>query len=179
MKLKRTSFLASVLAGALFMAGTPMAPPAIAQDSFANFIIGLRDICAQEPARQCTGRVSAHLDANADKQVSLKEFEAVRNQAKSATKERESGLSPIERNLTSVALLTLKQAKLATVFANFDANDDGGLSEDELFADFQIDQRPFGDIVADPDAVDWRAFAARFGKVGFLIIDLLPPSHRK
>ena len=60
-----------------------------------------------------------------------------------------------------------------------DANDDGGLSEDEIFADFQRDQRPMAKIVADPDSVDWASFAGRFGKLGFLVLDLLPPSHRK
>jgi hypothetical protein len=168
--------------GALFIAtfiAVPATPPALAQDSFAGFIIGLRDVCAEEPARTCTGQVSSFLDSDNDRQVSLPEFEAVRAQAKSAVTEKESGLSAIERNLISVALLIFNQAKLPAVFARFDADNDGGLSEDELFADFQRDQRPMAKIIADPDSVDWKSFAGRFGKLGFLVLDLLPPSHRK
>ena len=85
----------------------------------------------------------------------------------------------IERNLTTIALLALQQVKLAEVFANFDGDGDGGLSEGELFADFRLGPRPLGDIIADPEGVDWAAFAARFGKVGFLVTDLLPPGRRQ
>lgn len=154
-------------------------PPATAQDTFAGFIVGLRDICANQPARTCTRRVSSFLDGDNDNQVSLREFEALRAAAKSTVRNRDSGLSTIERNLISIGLLTLRQAKLATVFANFDTDKSGGLSEDELFADFRLDSRPFAKIVSDPNAVDWQDFAARFGKVGFLVLDLLPPGHRK
>lgn len=160
-------------------AATAAPPPTTAQDAFAGFIVGLRNVCAEQPARLCTRRVSAFLDSDNNGRVSLPEFEAVRAEAKSSVKIRDSGLSNIERSLISVSLLAFQQTKLATVFASFDSNSDGGLSEDELFADFRLDQRPLAKIVADPNSVDWNTFAARFGKVGFLILDLLPPSHRK
>ena len=160
------------------MALVAVLPRANAQENFAGFIFGLRDICAQQPARACTKRVRSYFDGNNDGQISLVEFETARAQAKTAVSDRNSGLSGIERNLISVGLLTLQHAKPAAVFASFDADRDGGLSEDELFTDFQLDQRPLAKIIADPKGVDWSAFAARFGKVGFLIRDLLPPSHR-
>jgi hypothetical protein len=64
------------------------------------------------------------------------------------------------------------------VFSNFDSNGDGGLDEDEMFADFDLDQRPFAELVSDPDAVDWQSFATRFGPAGILIIGLLPEEYR-
>jgi len=155
------------------------ATPAAAQDAFTGFITGLRDVCADEPARACTARVTSYLDIDNDKRVSLAEFETVRDLAKTAVANGEKDLSTAERNLISIGLLTLQHAKLDKVFAKFDGDGDGGLSEQEMFADFRVDQRPFGDIVADPDSVDWTTFASRFGKVGFLVIDLLPPGHRK
>jgi len=161
------------------MASAAVAPSATAQESFAGFIVGLRDVCAKEPARACTKQVSSFLDGDNDSRVSLREFQAVHAQAKSAVKGRDSGLSTTERNLISIGLLALPHANLATIFARFDADADGGLSEDELFADFELDRRPLDKIISDPDGVDWSAFAARFGKIGFLVLDLLPPSHRK
>jgi hypothetical protein len=154
-------------------------PLASAQESFAGFIVGLRDVCAKEPARACTGQVSSFLDGDNDSRVSLQEFENVRVQAKSAVNGRDSGLSATERNSISIGLLALPHANLATIFSRFDADADGGLSEDELFADFELDQRPLAKIISDPDGVDWNSFAARFGKIGFLVLDLLPLSHRK
>lgn len=165
--------------GVISIAVAAVTPPASAQETFAGFIVGLRDVCARKPARACTNQVSSFLDGDNDSRVSLREFESVRVQAKSAVKDRDTGLSAIERNLISVGLLALPHANLATVFASFDADADGSLSEDELFADFELDRRPLGKIISDPDGVDWQAFAARFGKVGFLVLDLLPPGHRK
>lgn len=156
-----------------------IAPPASAQETFAGFIVGLRDVCAKEPARACTKQVSSFLDGDNDGLVSLPEFENVRTQAKAAVKGRDSGLSTLEHNLISIGLLALPHANLATIFARFDTDGDGGLSEDELFADFELDQRPLGKIIADPGGVDWQAFTARFGKIGFLVRDLLAPIQRK
>ena len=81
--------------------------------------------------------------------------------------------------MISVALMVVRHAGLPNVFANFDANSDGALTNEELFADFRIDQRSFSAIVKDPKSVNWKTFAQRFGKVGFLIKDLLPPSHQR
>jgi hypothetical protein len=151
-----------------------MAPPARAQDSFAGFIVGLRDVCAQQPARTCTRRVSSFLDRDNDARVSLEEVKTVRAEAQSTARDRNAAISGIERSSISIGLLALPSANLPTVFANFDTDRDGGLSEDELFADFRLDQRPLAKIVADPDGVDWGAFAARFGEIGLFLLDLLP-----
>jgi len=168
-----------IAAGVLLAAAAAQSLPAYAQDSFAGFIVGLRDVCDQEPARICTQRVAAFLDSDNDSRISLEEFQNVHAQAKSAVKRRESSLSATEHNLISIGLLALPRANLAAIFARFDADADGGLSEDELFADFALDQRPLGKIIADPGGVDWKSFAARFGKIGFLVLDFLPPSHRE
>jgi hypothetical protein len=168
-----------ILAGVISIAVAAVTLPASAQETFAGFIVGLRDVCAKQPARACTARVSSFLDGDNDSRISLQEFEQVRTLAKSAMKRRDSGLSTTERNSISIGLLALPHANLATIFARFDTDADGGLSEAELFADFELDQRPLGKIVSDPGGVDWNSFAARFGKVGFLVLNLLPPSHRK
>lgn len=154
------------------------ATPAAAQESFAGFIASLRDVCAEQPARSCTRRVSAFLDSDQDQRITLREVESVRAQARSSVQDRTSGLNGAERSSISIGLLALPRANLATVFANFDANRDGGLSEDELFADFRLDQRPLAKIIADPDGVDWTTFATRFGEIGLFLLEMLPARRR-
>jgi hypothetical protein len=150
-----------------------------AANPFGAFIQGLRPVCARAPAADCAAAVGRFLDANGNGRIELKELEQAQSAAGRSIADTGSGLNAIERNMTFVGLMVMKHAGLPQVFANFDANGDGVLSRAELFADFRIDRRPFGAIVKDPKAVDWKAFAARFGKVGYLITGLLPPSHRR
>jgi hypothetical protein len=149
-----------------------------AADPFGAFVKSLRPTCARAPSADCVTAVSAYLDANGNGRVEYSELQRALTDAGKAVGDKGSALNGIERNLTAVALLALRYAGPAQVFANFDANRDGGLSTEELFADFRIDRRPFGKIVKDPKAVNWKRFAGRFGKVGYLITDLLPPGHK-
>lgn len=153
--------------------------PARAADTFGAFISELRPVCARGAASDCVDAVNRFLDADANGRIELGELEGVRGLAYRAVQNKSSGLNVIERNLTAVALMVMKYAGLPQVFGNFDTDGDGALSKAELFADFRIDHRPFAKIVKDPRAVDWKSFAGRFGKVGYLITDLLPPSHRR
>jgi hypothetical protein len=149
-----------------------------AADPFGAFVKSLRPTCARAPSADCVSAVSAFLDANGNGRVEFHELQRVLAQAGKSVGNKASPLNGIERNMTVVALMVMRYAGPAQVFANFDANRDGVLSTEELFADFRIDRRPFGRIVKDPKAVDWKRFAGRFGKVGYLITDLLPPSHK-
>ncbi len=146
---------------------------------FDAFIVGLRSACAKSPSTNCTHAVGAFLDTNASGGIELRELEQALSKARSSVRNKASKLSPLERNMIAVALMVVRHAGLARVFANFDTNADGALSTEELFADFRTDQRSFGAVVKDPKGVNWKTFAQRFGKVGFLITDLLPPSHRR
>lgn len=166
----------SALLFVLILAGAVVARAAV---PFDDFVVGLRSVCAKAPARHCAGAIGAYLDADADGGVELAEVERARERARRAAGDEASSLNSVERSLVAVALAVLVYADLPKVFANFDADADGRLSQAELFADFRLDRRPFKDVIADPDAVDWKRFAARFGKVGFLITDLVPPPRRK
>jgi len=146
---------------------------------FDDFVVGLRSACATAPAATCADAIGAYLDADADGGIELREVERARDRARRAARDENSTLNSTERSLIAVALMVFEHAGLPKVFANFDADADGRLSQAELFADFRLDRRPFKDVVADPDGVDWKRFAARFGKVGFLITDLLPSPDRK
>ncbi len=162
--------LLSIFAGAVVArAGT----------SFDAFVVGLRPVCAKSPSPDCASAIGSFLDSNANGRIEFAEAKRARDQAKRSVRDKNASLNSIERSMISVALMVFQHAGIRKVFANFDTDADGSLSQSELFADFRLDQRPFKDVIADPKGVDWKSFAARFGKVGFLITDLLPPSHRQ
>jgi hypothetical protein len=161
----------------LFVSIFAAAAVAHAAIPFGDFVVGLRPVCTKAPSSDCAGAIGAYLDSNANGGVELAEIEGAQDRARRAARDEESSLNSAERSMIAVALMVFKHAGLRKVFTNFDA--DGRLSQAELFADFRLDQRPFKDVIADRDGVDWKRFAARFGTVGFLITDLLPPSHSK
>lgn len=145
---------------------------------FDGFVDSMRVICAEQPSASCAYAVRTFLDADGNGYVTQDEVVQARDEARDSMKSQESRLGPEERGIVAVALLVTQDSQIPGVFSNFDSNGDGGLDEDEMFADFSLDQRPFAELVSDPDAVDWQSFATRFGPAGILIIGLLPEEYR-
>lgn len=169
----RAAALASALAVCILSAAA--SGPAAAADSAIEAFVGeLRALCETPPARRCTGTVHGFLDLDGNGAIAPDELEAMRAAATAAVKVRESAMTAEERSLMGIALLGLQYAGPDAVFANFDADADGGLSHDELFADFRLDERSFAAVVEDRDSVDWNSFANRFGKVGKAFVAMLP-----
>jgi hypothetical protein len=160
----------------LFLVGLSQAAPAA--DPYAAFVTGLRSHCAKPPAARCAVAVNRFLDRNFNGRIELLELKQARRRARIALRTKQAPLTALERNLTAVGLMILKYAGIEQVFANFDADGDGGIDSKELFADFRMDRRPFRAIVVDPKAANWKSFAQRFGKVGFLITDLVSPKAK-
>ena len=166
----------SILVFLLLVAGSQAV---LAADPFAAFITGLRSACATPPASRCAAAVNAYLDSDASGRIELRELQQARRGARLSIQNKSSPLSGLEKNMIAVGLMILNHAGLAKVFANFDANSDGGIDSAEIFADFRMDRRPFRAIVKDPKAANWKAFARRFGKIGFLITGLIPQSRER
>lgn len=150
---------------------------ALAAAVFDGFVDSMRVICTQQPSDSCAYAVRTFLDADGDGYITESEILQAREEAQGSMTDQGAGLGPEERSIIAVALLVTNDAQISDVFSNFDSNGDGGLEESELFADFTMDQRPFAELVSDPDAVDWKAFATRFGPAGILILGLLPPEY--
>ena len=145
---------------------------------FDGFVDSMRTICSEQPASSCTYAVSTFLDADGDGYVTEAEIIQARDEARGSMQQQTSDLNPEARSIIAVALLVSQDSQIPGVFSNFDSNGDGGLDEAEMFADFSLDQRPFAELVSDPNAVDWQSFATRFGTAGILILGLLPPEYR-
>jgi hypothetical protein len=145
-------------------------------DRFGALFGELRAVCANPPAGACADRVVAFLDTDGDGSVERRELEAVRLLARAEMRQPKSGLSNNERGAIALALMALESAGSGAVFSGFDQDGDGRVGRAEIFADFRLDRRPFNAVVADPDAVDWQAFADRFGKSGRLFLPLLTAS---
>jgi hypothetical protein len=171
---RRTLAVGAVLAAAVLFAGGLAQATAV----FDGFVSSMREVCSQQPSTSCAFAVRTYLDADGNGSVTQDEVIQARDEARAAMASNESQLSPEARSIIAVALLVTQDEQIPGVFSNFDSNGDGGIDEDEMFADFTLDQRPFTEVVSDPDAVDWQSFATRFGPTGLLIIALLPEEYR-
>lgn len=148
-----------------------------ADQTFDNGIAQLRLTCDGAPSIACSKAVHEYLDTNRDSRITLSEVQATRSRATSAVQDRENSLTAEERMLVGLALIGMKSAGEAQVFENFDVDGDGGLSHDELFADVQLDKRPFAVLVNDPDGVNWQMLAGRFGTFGRSLVGMLPANE--
>lgn len=164
----------------LAIAGTAIAHDGAARASevlFGRFFDTATSYCRTAPAPDCVGRLWPIVDHNRDGVLAIGEVEAVFRSAHSWAGRPTGSPNAIERNVAVVSLMVLRYAGLRTVFGNFDADGNGVLTRAEVFGDFRMDGRPFAKLVADKDAVDWHAFAGKFGKAGVLIRDILPPAR--
>ena len=168
-----------VISTALALGMTGTATLAYATAVFDGFVESVSEICTEQPSTSCAFAVKNFLDADGDGFIAYDEVIAARDDARNSMKSQESKLDPQARGIVVVALLVTQDSQLPGVFNNFDTNGDSRLDEGELFADFTLDERPFGDVMADPNGVDWQAFASRFGQAGILILGLLPAEYRQ
>jgi hypothetical protein len=138
----------------------------------------MRIACARAPSAVCANRVTALLDGNGDGRIVPAELDETRRRALAEARQKQTGLTDSDRGMVAIAIAAIDSAGLDTVFAGFDANRDGGIDRGELFADFRLDNRPFAEIVNDPQAVDWPGFADRFGETGRMFLPLLLKAGR-
>ena len=76
---------------------------------------------------------------------------------------RQASLTKRERSALALGLFVADSVGLENLLAGFDADGDGQLTRAELLADVRLDQRPLGEILSDPTAVDRDAVARRLG----------------
>lgn len=152
---------------------------ALADAVFEVRVGELRTICGSASSQICSRAVYGFLDDNRDNRLTLDEVQSAQTHATSAVQNRQNGLTADERVLFGLALIGMKSAGAAQVFTNFDTDGDGDLSHGELFADVKLDNRPFAVLANDPDAVDWRKLAGRFGAFGQSLVGMLPANTGK
>lgn len=151
------------------VAGTTAAAPvgaptgAPAGRDLERFAAATGPSCAREPARACIDRGFAFVDGDKDGFLSLAEVEAVEKQAEGWAQANAGRLPPAERQKLIMGLLIVQTVGVGQVFASYDADADGRLSEAEATADLRLDERPLPQLLADPGAVNWQQLSSRAG----------------
>lgn len=141
--------------------------------AFEEFILESGPLCRSAPSTRCVGEGWRFADGNGDGRVSLDELKSVRAALVSWTRWRGDSLRAAERLGIHGGVWLVDTVGLDGLFASYDTNGDQSLSMAELLADIDLDQRPLGAVLLDPEAVDRQALSGRLGKFAPMLGALL------
>ena len=165
---------ASLALALLALPAAAAATDAGSAQAFDRFMSESRPICLQEPAERCVALAWRFADEDGDEGLSLAELAAIRSAFAQWTDRHRDDLTRPERSGIALGFLIVDSLGLERLHALYDEDQDGLLSRGELLADVRLDQRPLGEVLLDPAAVDHRAVALRLGIPPSMVESALP-----
>lgn len=150
----------------------PMATPQIL--AFDKFIAQTSPICQKQASQRCVDAGWRYADRNGDKTLTLAELQTVRAEMGDWLAWKD-GITPREKANAAMGLWVVDSAGLPNLFASYDANGDGKLTQAELLADVKLDERPLGQVLTDEKAVNRQRFSQRLGPLSKLAEALMQP----
>jgi hypothetical protein len=157
-------------------AETTTAMPGPARDvlAFDRFVAASTPVCEHRPAAACVEAGWAFANRDDDRGLSVVELEELRDELMAWTQWRADDLQPTERSLLVLGFVVVDGVGLERLHGLYDQDADGLVDRDELLADVRLDERPLGEVLLDPEAVDRAAIAVRLGLPPALIERLQP-----
>jgi hypothetical protein len=164
-----------ICAGAATTAPAPVSPgPGRAVLEVDRFVAASGPVCLDRPAAACVEKGFAFADRNEDQGLSVVELEEVRDELRAWAQWRADDLYPTERSLLALGFVVVEGVGIERLHALYDQDTDGLVDRAELLADVRLDERPLGEVLLDPEAVDRAAIAARLGLPPALLERLQP-----
>jgi hypothetical protein len=143
------------------------APPTAQQLAEARvlqtFIDEASTPCQTQPAKTCVDLGWRYAVANPRDGLTVADLQKFRTQLGSWYAVNRSLLPPRARSSFSLGMMLADGIGMERLHAGFDTNHDGKVSQQELLADVKMDNRPLGQVLADPNAVDRPKLAQRLG----------------
>lgn len=169
------------LAAAVAQTMPPQAQPAPTRPAatpqvlaFDKFMTQSSPICQKQASQRCVNAGWHYADSNGDKTLSLAEVQAVRAVMNDWLVWK-NGITPREKANLAMGLWVVDSAGLPALFAGYDANGDGRLTQAELLADVRLDQRPLAEVLTDDRAVNRQRFSQRLGPLSKLAEAMMQP----
>lgn len=131
-------------------------------------------MCQTQSSKRCVDAGWKFADRDGDGTLTLQEVQAVRSQMGDWLAWKE-GLPPREKANVAMGLWVVDSAGLPNLFAGYDTNGDGRLTQAELLADVKLDERPLGKVLTDEKSVDRQRFSQRLGPLSKLAESLMQP----
>lgn len=135
--------------------------------------------CETKPAQVCIDLGWQFAVAQPKQGMTLADLKRLRTRLGAWLEWHQSVLPARARSSIGIGMLLADGLTMERLFAAFDADRDGKVTQKELFADVKLDSRPLGVVLADPAAVDRAGFARRLGLPPQLTGGLFPQQEAR
>ncbi len=153
--------------------------PTLGAAAIEGFLQESVPICIAAPAEDCIDAGWNHTDTDADNRLSASELDTVRSAVAEWFAWRREDLTRYEQSVLTVGIGLINAIGVERLVASYDTNGDGWVDRSEALADIvQLDGRPLGEIIVDPNAVDRAALAQRLGALSPILGRLLGQESR-
>ena len=126
-----------------------------------SFLDRVQVVCGSAAAQRCVNAGWNFAARDPGRGLSLADVERLRQRLGVWYKWRQATLRNRERLSIGLGLLLADGMGLDRLHGAFDADGDGWLNQRELLTDVRLDNRPLGEVLLDPEAVDRAALARR------------------
>ena len=142
-------------------------PPAVA--GFERFFQQAQPTCSFDSSLRCVELGFSYADRDGDGRLTQVELDALQADFGSWAQWKSPEMTKRERTSVALGSYAVQAIGLENFIAAYDDDADGALSRQELLADVTLDQRPLGQVLQDPEAVDWAAVQRRLGPAAPLL----------
>lgn len=160
-------------AGILASGSAAGVPRPVSLQAFDAAVTQLTERCPRIASTECVDLAWRTADLDGDGELSVPELEAVRQQVDEWTAWKRPALPGHTATAISNGTRLAAAVGFAPLVSAFDADANGRLTQGEAFTDIALDERPLGDVLSDPQAVDRQALVRRIGRVSPVLGALL------
>lgn len=136
---------------------------------FDRFLSAATPVCRHQPAMRCVEAGFRFADADHDQRLSLEELQRVKSALQGWVLWKRDRLTNEEETAIGLGLALVDGVGLPKLMASYDADGDGVLALPELLADVRLDDRPLGEVLLDPNALDRESLTRRLGELAPLV----------
>jgi hypothetical protein len=144
----------------------PAAPPAAEPDEsklMQAFVDKATEPCETKPAQVCVDLAWQFAVSQPKQGMTVADLKRLRARLGTWYDWHQKQFPAKTRGSIALGMLMADGMTMERLFAAFDTDHNGLVTQKELLADVKMDNRPLGVVLSDPNAVDRAGFARRLG----------------
>ncbi len=157
MRILMTCLLVLIATPSLARAAEPSVDAVLVQ----RFIDGASGPCKTAPAEVCVDAGWWFAASDPDRGLSVYDVTVLRQRLGAWFEHYQGDMRPQARASFGLGLMIADGITMPGLHAAFDSDGDGWVTRQELLADVTLDERPLGEVLSDPEAVDRASLAQR------------------